>query len=130
MNRALAVLFAYIYLALAPLCHGEATADILEFTSTNLQSNPLHDSAVRRALICLPSQLASNAPAPVVYYLPGFGNNSEKFLKNKAMWLIFTEKISREVTPMRLVIVDGYDHWGCSQFINSPAQPLVTTMLD
>lgn len=121
MHRLL-LLLAYIYLALVPLVRAEATADIFEFTSTNLQSNPLHDPAERRALVCIPSQLASNTPAPIVYYLPGFGNSAEKFIKNKVVWQIFTEKIAKEITPMRLVVVDGHNHWGCSQYVNSSAQ--------
>jgi S-formylglutathione hydrolase FrmB len=123
MNRSIVVLLcAYLCFGFVGKARAAATAEVLEFTSTNLQANPLHDPAQRRALICLPSQVASNSPAPIVYYLPGFGNSAEKFIKNKAMWVEFVEKVSREVTPMRLVIVDGHDHWGCSQYVNSSAQ--------
>jgi S-formylglutathione hydrolase FrmB len=120
LQRAL-LIFVLAFAALTT-ARADAQTEILEFTSTNLQSNPLHDPATRRALICIPSQLTSNTPAPVVYYLPGFGNYADKFIKNKAMWQTFVEKVSREVTPMRLVIVDGWDHWGGSQYINSSAQ--------
>lgn len=122
MNRFLALVLACVYWGLISFARAEATTDILEFTSTNLQSNPLHDPATRRALICAPSNLASNTPAPIVYYLPGFGNSADRFIKNKAMWQVFTEKVSKEVMPMRLVIVDGHDHWGGSQYVNSSAQ--------
>lgn len=120
MHRSCFLLLAY--LAFASVARADATADILEFTSTNLASNPLHDPAQRRALICLPGGLGSNTPAPVVYYLPGFGNSAEKFLKSKTNWLAFTEKFSKEVTPIRVVVIDGHDHWGCSQYVNSSAQ--------
>lgn len=120
MNRSL--VFILLFLAVAPFARCEAMADVLEFTSTNLQSNPLHDPATRRALICAPSDLASNTPAPIVYYLPGFGNSAAKFIKNKAMWQVFTDKVSREIKPMRLVVIDGHDHWGGSQYVNSSAQ--------
>src|SRR5438045_1783830 len=122
MNRLLVLVLAYVYLAFVPNSPGEATADIVEFTSTNLQSNPLGDPAIRRALVCAPNTLASNTPAPIVYYLPGFGKSAEKFIKNKAMWQVFTDKVSREIKPMRLVIVDGHNHWGGSQYVNSSAQ--------
>lgn len=122
MNRLLVALFAYIYLTVAPQGRTEATTDVIEFTSTNLASNPLHDSAQRRTLICLPSQLASNAPAPIIYYLPGFGSSAEKFLKSKIVWQTFTDKLAKEVQPMRVVVIDGHNHWGCSQYVNSSAQ--------
>jgi S-formylglutathione hydrolase FrmB len=122
MSRRLIASVAYIYLAVVLVARAEATADILEFTSTNLQSNPLGDPATRRALICAPADLTSSSPAPIVYYLPGFGNSAEKFIKSKAMWQVFTEKVSKEVRPMRLVIIDGHNHWGGSQYVNSSAQ--------
>jgi S-formylglutathione hydrolase FrmB len=122
MNRTQLFLFASLLFTVVPLARSEATADVLEFTSTNLVGNPLHDPAQRRALICLPSNVASNAAAPIVYFLPGFGNSAEKFLKNKATWLRFVEKVSTEIGPMRLVIIDGHNRWGGSQYVNSSAQ--------
>jgi len=122
MNRTLLVLLASIYFGFVPHARTAATAEVLEFTSTNLESNPLHDPALRRALICVPSQLAGNTPAPIIYYLPGFGNSAEKFIKAKTNWLTFTEKLAKEVAPMRVVVIDGHNHWGCSQYVNSSAQ--------
>ncbi|MDB6058704.1 MAG: putative esterase [Verrucomicrobiales bacterium] len=122
MKKTLAILFTAVLLAVASQARTEPTATIVEFTSTNLQSNPLHDPALRRVLICAPSQLTSNAPAPIVYYLPGFGGSAEKSIENKGKWLAFTEKLAKEVMPMRVAIVDGHNHWGGSQYINSSAQ--------
>jgi S-formylglutathione hydrolase FrmB len=121
MNR-WATFLLLCWLTPAANVRANATAQILEFTSTNLQSNPLHDPASRRALICIPSELATNAAAPIVYYLPGFGNYADKFIRSKTNWLKFTEKLAKEVAPMRVVVIDGNDHWGGSQYVNSSAQ--------
>ena len=101
---------------------GQARMEVIQLQSGVLKNNPLHDPATRLVPVFLPSQAAKGARLPVVYYLPGFGNNASGFIENSNAWLEFTQKIADEITPMVIVMVDGKTRWGGSQFLNSPAQ--------
>jgi len=111
-------------LILAPsvLAASEARMEILQFESRALKNNPLHDPTSRPVPVFLPAQATNGARLPAIYYLPGFGNSTEGFIRESNVWLKFTQRIADEVTPATLVMVDGKTRWGGSQFLNSPAQ--------
>ncbi len=100
----------------------EPRLDVIEFSSRVLKNNPLHDPVVRRIAVFVPNQITNSAPLPIVYYLPGFGNASDKFIRDAERWRAFTQKLADEGTPVLLVVVDGRNRWGGSQYLNSPAQ--------
>jgi S-formylglutathione hydrolase FrmB len=117
LDCCLALLFA---VDIAPA--GEARMEVIQLESGVLKNNPLHDPATRLIPVFLPSQATNGVPLPVVYYLPGFGNDTSGFIENSNVWLELTRKIADEITPMVIVMVDGKTRWGGSQFLNSPAQ--------
>ena len=113
-----------LWLALAT---GFAFADgvrleIITLQSRALKNNPLHDPATRPVPIFLPAQATNGARLPVVYYLPGYGNSADNFIKDSNVWLNLTQTIADEITAMVLVVADGKTRWGGSQYLNSPAQ--------
>ena len=99
-----------------------AQLDVIQFSSRVLQNNPLHDPIVRRVAVSVPDQASIAAALPVVYYLPGFGGSSDQFINEAETWRAFVQKLAKEVVPMLLVVVDGRNRWGGSQYLNSPAQ--------
>jgi S-formylglutathione hydrolase FrmB len=100
----------------------EPRLDIIEFSSHALKNNPLHDPAVRSVAIFVPAQYKKGARLPVVYYLPGYGNYFENFIRNSNAWLKLTQKVADEITPVLIVVVDGRTRWGGGQYLNSAAQ--------
>ncbi len=108
--------------AVGKLSAEEARLEVVTLESRALKNNALHDPATRLVPIFLPAQATNGARLPVVYYLPGYGNSSDKFVANSNVWLKFTQKFADEVTPVMLVIADGKTRWGGSQYLNSPAQ--------
>ena len=95
---------------------------MLTFASRALEANPLRDPATRSVAVFIPAQATNGARLPVVYYLPGFGNSSARFISNSAPWLRWVQKMSDDSAPVLLVVVDGRNRWGGSQYLNSPAQ--------
>ena len=106
----------------AKVFSGEPRLDVIEFSSRALRNNPLHDPTVRSVAVFVPAQGTNGARLPVVYYLPGYGNSSESFIRNSNAWLKLTQKLADEITPMLFVVVDGRTRWGGSQYLNSSAQ--------
>ena len=100
----------------------EARLDVIEFPSRVLKNNPLHDPSIRRVAVFVPDQITNHVALPVVYFLPGYGNSSDGFINDSNAWCKFTQKLADEVTPLLLVVVDGRNRWGGSQYLNSPAQ--------
>lgn len=114
-------------LAAAVLFYGsvaraEVRLDVIEFSSRVLQNNPLQDPVVRRVAVFVPDQITNSAGLPVVYYLPGYGSSSKEFIKDAEKWRVFTQQLADEVAPVLLVVVDGRNRWGGSQYLNSSAQ--------
>jgi len=109
-------------LAMVLSATAQTRLDVIEFSSRVLLNNPLRDPVVRKVAVFVPTQYTNGLPLPVVYYLPGYDNSSERFIKNQETWLKFAQKVSDEVTPVLLVVVDGRNRWGGSQYLNSPAQ--------
>jgi len=108
---------------LVPILAGaQPRLDVIEFSSRVLKNNPLHDPVVRSVAVFVPEQYTNHAVLPVVYYLPGYDSSSENFIKDADRWRAFTQKLADEVTPVLLVVVDGRNRWGGSQYLNSPAQ--------
>jgi|GEM_PF-355734 len=101
---------------------GEARLEVLQFDSPALKNNPLHDPSARPVAVFLPAQATNGARLPVIYYLPGYGNSTESFIRNSNVWTQFTQKIADDITPMILVVADGKTRWGGSQYLNSAAQ--------
>lgn len=99
-----------------------ARLDVIEFSSRVLKNTPLRDPAVRRVAVFLPDQFTNQPTLPVVYYLPGYGNSSDKFIKDADKWCALTQKIADEAAPVLLLVVDGRNRWGGSQYLNSTAQ--------
>ncbi len=116
---ALALLLVFIPPVLAA---AEARFEIVKMDSRALKDNPLHDPSIRSVEIFFPAQATNGQPLPIIYYLPGFGNSSDNFIKDSGRWLKCTQRIADEVAPMILVIVDGHTRWGGSQYLNSAAQ--------
>ena len=112
------------WLAFVPVAANAAGArlEVIQLESRALRNNPLHDPATRPVPIFLPAQATNGARLPVVYYLPGYGNSADNFIRNSNVWLKLTQQIADEVTPVVLVIGDGKTRWGGSQYLNSPAQ--------
>ncbi|MEY4388201.1 MAG: hypothetical protein RLY20_3484 [Verrucomicrobiota bacterium] len=118
LRTAVALLAAFVVFdALA-----DAKLEVVTFNSRALEGNPLHDPAKRSVAVFIPAQATNGARLPMVYYLPGFGNSSERFISSPAAWQKFTQTLADEVAPMLLVVVDGRNRWGGSQYLNSPAQ--------
>src|SRR5487761_1906859 len=114
----------WLLLAFAPsgLSAAEARLEVITLESRALKNNPLHDPSSRRVPVFLPAQATNGARLPVVYYLPGYGNSADKCIASSNVWLKFTQKIADEVTPVVIVMVDGWTRWGGSQYLNSAAQ--------
>jgi len=106
----------------AKLPAAAARLEVITLASQALKNNPLHDPAIRRVPVFLPAQATDGARLPVIYYLPGYGNSADNFIRNSNVWLKFTQKIADEITPMVFVVADGKTRWGGSQYLNSPAQ--------
>lgn len=113
---------ATIFLSVPGSARADARLEVIEFPSRVLKNNPLHDPVVRRVAVFVPDQITNHAALPVVYFLPGYGNSSDKFIHDAKAWRAFTQKLADEVTPLLLVVVDGRNRWGGSQYLNSPAQ--------
>jgi S-formylglutathione hydrolase FrmB len=101
---------------------GAARMDVLMVQSRALKGNPLHDPETRQVPIFIPAQATNGNRLPIVYYLPGYGNSMDNFIRNSNAWGQFVQKISDQITPLLLVIGDGKTRWGGSQFLNSAAQ--------
>ena len=116
--------FCFCALLLAALVSPAAGArlEIVTLESRALKNNPLHDPATRLVPIFLPAQATNGARLPVVYYLPGYGNSADNFIKDSNVWLKLTQTIADEITPVVLAVADGRTRWGGSQYLNSPAQ--------
>ena len=99
-----------------------ARLEVVTLHSAALRNNALHDPDMRVVPIFVPAQATNGARLPIIYYLPGYGNSAEKCLGNSNVWLKFTQKFADEVTPVILVVGDGWTRWGGSQYLNSPAQ--------
>lgn len=99
-----------------------ARLEVISFTSPSLSGNPLNDPATRSVAVFLPSQATNGARLPLIYYLPGFGNSSARFIAKPDAWLRWTQTNADRCTPAVLVVVDGRNRWGGSQYLNSPAQ--------
>lgn len=126
-NPALLMKYLYrllllVFWIIGTCARAEARLDVIEFSSRVLKNNPLHDPVVRRLAVFLPEQITNGAALPVVYFLPGYGNSSDSFIKGAKAWRAFTQKLADEVTPVLFVVVDGRNRWGGSQYINSAAQ--------
>ena len=93
-----------------------------KFPDACLRKNPLHDPVARQAAVFLPDEYDASQSLPVVYWLPGWGGSSEKFIKSPAPWQAFVQTLASNVTPVVFVVVDAKTRWGGSQYLNSPAQ--------
>lgn len=113
------ILFA---LLAASISGAAASLKVVEFTSRALANNALHDPATRPVAVFFPAQFTNGAPLPLVYYLPGYGNQAQNFIRSSNEWENFAQKLADDVTPVVLVVVDGKTKWGGSQYLNSPAQ--------
>ena len=122
LGRRIFLVFTTIFALSTNLIHAEARLDVIEFSSSVLKGNPLRDPVVRRVAVFVPSQITNQPALPIVYYLPGYGNSSDKFIADADKWRDFTQKLADETTPVLLVVVDGRNRWGGSQYINSAAQ--------
>ena len=100
----------------------EPHLEVIRVDSPALKGNALHDPAVRHLAVFFPSAYESGKRWPIVYYLPGYGNSSENFIRSPAEWLALTRKVADDGEPMLIVVVDGLTKWGGSQYLNSPAQ--------
>ena len=100
----------------------DARVEVITLHSHALKNNVLHDPDTRPIPIFIPAQATNGMPLPILYYLPGYGNSAAKVLASSNIWLKFTQKIADEVTPVILVVGDGWTRWGGSQYLNSPAQ--------
>ena len=121
LHHRTALLVALLGLSAAPVC-AQPQLEVVEFASRTLKNNPLHDPSLRRLAIFAPAQSTNHVGLPVVYYLPGYGGGADGYIKDADKWLGFTQKLADEVVPMLLVVVDGRNRWGGSQYINSAAQ--------
>ena len=99
-----------------------ARLEVITFTSHSLEGNSLRDPVTRSVAVFIPAQATNGVPLPIVYYLPGFGNSSARFISNSAPWLHWTQANADAGTPVLFVVVDGRNRWGGSQYLNSPAQ--------
>ena len=115
-------LFALMMLCISVRAAEAPRLEVIDFESPSLKNNPLHDPVRRKIAIFVPSQCSNNCRLPIVYYLPGFGGSSDGFIRRSNQWLAFTQKLADEVTPMLFVAIDARTRWGCSQYLNSPAQ--------
>jgi S-formylglutathione hydrolase FrmB len=124
MRNQLTIYFcALLLLAALPFSRAHAARmEVITLHSRALKNNVLHDPDTRLVPMFIPAQATNGARLPIVYYLPGYGNSADNFIKNSNAWAQFTQKISDEITPMIVVIGDGKTRWGGSQFLNSPAQ--------
>jgi enterochelin esterase family protein len=113
---------AFLLTAAGNLSAPAAQMEVIMLHSHALKNNVLHDPDTRPVPIFLPAQATNGARLPVIYYLPGYGNSADNFIKDSNVWEKFSQQIADQITPMVLVVVDGKTRWGGSQYLNSPAQ--------
>src|ERR1017187_4646297 len=110
-----------LWLAFAPagLSAAAARLEVVTLHSRALKNNVLHDPDTRPVPIFLPDQATNGARLPVIYYLPGYGNLADNFIKNSNAWEKLSQQIAHESRPMILVVAGGKTRWGGSQFLSS-----------
>lgn len=99
-----------------------ARMEVMEIPGSQLQGNPLHDPVKRNIAAFFPAQSNSLRSLPVVYYLPGYGGSSVEFINARQTWIDFVQRVSDQIAPFILVVVDARTRWGGSQYLNSSAQ--------
>lgn len=116
-----------LFLFLAIAWHADelraARLDVLEIPGATLRDNPLGDRPARRLAVFTPDDVKSDAPLPMVIYLPGWGGSSEDAIAaGRGAWYgrVVDEMAGRK-QPVRLAVVDGRSRYGGSQFLNSTA---------
>jgi enterochelin esterase-like enzyme len=93
-----------------------------------LRDNPLGDSPVRRMPVYLPAEYAHNPTTryPTVYLLAGFTGRGSFMLNDSAFDEPIQERLDRliesgQISPMIVVLPDGFTRLGGSQYLNSTA---------
>lgn len=120
--RVSVIITALVAIAASRGWSAAARLEVLTFASRALAANPLHDPATRSVAVFIPTLVTNGARLPIVYYLPGFGNSSARFISNSAPWLRWVQKAAEDSNPVLFVVVDGRNCWGGSQYLNSTAQ--------
>jgi len=102
-----------------------ATATVQQATSSYkrvyidapaLQSNKISEPALRDIYVYLPKQyFTSDAPLPVIYFLPGFGVNSIVGVKVRADF----DQVFTKLPPAIVVIVPGNTRFGGGFYVDS-----------
>lgn len=96
------------------------TLETVEITSESIAKNKMNESAVQNLYIYLPPSYPDGIKSyPVIYYLHGFGDEPDKFIKSsrKSFEDAFEADSSKEFI---FVAVDGAYSEGGSFFVNSP----------
>ncbi len=102
----------------------------LSFTSPKaLVGFPMGDPAERRFPVYLPPgyEAAASTAYPVVYFLAGFSGRASAYIAdNSAFEIALPTRWDRAISAGRLkpfvgVFPDGTSKFGCSQYVNSPA---------
>jgi len=111
-----------LYALLAPALHA-AQLEVLEVPGKTLLDNPLGDPPARRVALFVPNGLNTDAPLPLVIYLPGWGGSSEDAIAQGAgSWFGgVVDRMAEGHQPLRIAVVDGRSRYGGSQFLNSTA---------
>lgn len=100
----------------------------ITFESEVLKSNPLGDPSVRDLIVYTPPGYKTNSDTkyPAVILLPAFGNDNYSSIKHDPFSFSVFERLeklcSKQVCgEMIMIVVNCFNRFGGSQYINSPA---------
>jgi enterochelin esterase-like enzyme len=101
---------------------------INRFKSKILKSNPLKDPYIRDILVYLPHNYSASISKgyPAIFLLPSFGNNNYSAVRNDPFSLTIFQILDNLINngkcgEMLIVIVDCFNRFGGSQYLNSNA---------
>jgi hypothetical protein len=98
----------------------------IKFKSKVLKNNPLKDPYIRDILVYLPKSYSKSYSKgyPTVFLLPSFGNNNYSTINNNPFSLTIHQTLENLIEEnkcdeMIIVIIDCFNKFGGSQYINS-----------
>ena len=98
------------------------------FHSRVLKNNPLKDPYIRDTIIYLPENYSESFSKgyPTVFLLPAFGNNNYSSINKNPFSLTIFQTLENLISEgkcgeMIIVVVDCFNRFGGSQYINSDA---------
>lgn len=97
--------------------------DAISVPGKALEGNPLGDPVERKVAVFTPELPRFSSKLINCYYLPGYGGSSEDFFgaTGRRFAEVFQDLADKGLA-LRMIVLDGRNRWGGSQYLNSPAQ--------